>query len=291
MIYTTSLRFLPLGNINLTFGEASASPGNGSHQLAVEITAVGMWLDPDVVASNVTVLLGGHAWIDDPERRWLGELLPQVITVRGYQTHEKLMLDLSDDQLIVLERNRSGQDLSLQLTLQATLLGGPPGVHPVVDQQVGYRIGRARWLEILDHLGTEVSIVLRVPSPLTDAANALPPAASDEDAASLAQATSRLRQARAELRDHQWEHCVATCRRVLENLGRLVPMSSAKQVAAVVPQQRTQEQRWAAIYHDVSSMASAAHHDDDATAGFTWTRADAEAILAMTAGLLDRYVR
>lgn len=70
MIHTASLRFLPLGNINLTFGDASASPGNGSHRLTVEITAVGMWLDPDVVASNVTVLLGGQAWIDNPERRW-----------------------------------------------------------------------------------------------------------------------------------------------------------------------------------------------------------------------------
>jgi hypothetical protein len=42
------------------------------------------------------------------------------------------------------------------------------------------------------------------------------PAASAEDAASLSQTPACLRQARAELRDHLWAHCVATCRQVLE---------------------------------------------------------------------------
>jgi hypothetical protein len=68
-------------------------------------------------------------------------------------------------------------------------------------------------------------------------------------------------------------------------------LPSAKQVSAVPPQQRTQQQRWAAIYHDRASMASAAHHDDETTDGFTWTRTDAEAILVTTAGLLNRYTR
>ena len=50
-----------------------------------------------------------------------------------------------------------------------------------------------------------------------------------------------------------------------------------------------QDQRWAAIYYGVKSMASAAHHDDYSTLGFVWQRADAEAILAATTGLLLRF--
>jgi hypothetical protein len=45
--------------------------------------------------------------------------------------------------------------------------------------------------------------------------------------------------------------------------------------------QRTQEQRWAAIFHGVKSMSSAAHHDDSTTEGFS---SDTEAILATTTG-------
>ena len=52
---------------------------------------------------------------------------------------------------------------------------------------------------------------------------------------------------------------------------------------------RTQGQRWAAIYYDVKSMASSAHHDDQTTDGFVWNRSDAEALLAATAGLLAHY--
>jgi hypothetical protein len=138
-------------------------------------------------------------------------------------------------------------------------------------------------------VGTEVGILLRVPSPLTDSSTTPPPAASAEDAASLAQATARLRQASAELRDHQWEHCVATCRRVLENLARLVDLPLATVVSKIKAEDRTQDERWATIYYDVKSMASAAHHDDSTTEGFSWNRADAEAVLAATAGLLTRY--
>lgn len=131
--------------------------------------------------------------------------------------------------------------------------------------------------------------MLRVPSPLTDSALQTSSPNSTDDAASLAQATARLRQARGELRDHQWEHCIATCRRVLENVARLVALPAASDVFRIRPEDRTKDQRWAAIYYDTKAMASAAHHDDETTTDFKWTRVDAEAILAATAGLLTRY--
>jgi hypothetical protein len=84
---------------------------------------------------------------------------------------------------------------------------------------------------------------------------------------------------------------VATCRRVLENISRMASLPSARSVADTPAVQRTQEQRWAAIYWDVKSMANAAHHDDSTTEDFSWSRADAEAILAGTAGLLGRYTQ
>jgi len=115
------------------------------------------------------------------------------------------------------------------------------------------------------------------------------PATSADDAPSLAQAAARLRQARAELRDGQWEHSVATCRRVLENIARLVSVPTAASMDDVSAQKRTQDQRWAAVFNDLKSLASAAHHDDVTTDGFAWGRADAEAVLAATAGLLRLY--
>lgn len=215
--------------------------------------------------------------------------MKQVVTLRGYAAgEEELIVSLTDDQLLHLERIRGQDDVVLRLKLQATLLS-PDGVHPVTHQELPLRIPRTHWLELLDQAGTEVGVLVRVSSPLTDSVLAPLADASDDDAASLSQATARLRQARAELRDQQWEHCVATCRRVLENISRLVTVPSAKQVFSVPADSRTQDQRWAAIYWDVKGMAHAAHRDDSTTEGFSWSRADAETILAATAGLLARY--
>ncbi len=84
---------------------------------------------------------------------------------------------------------------------------------------------------------------------------------------------------------------LATCRRVLENISKLAALPSARTIDKTPARERTQEQRWAAIYWDVKSMANAGHHDDTTTAGFSWNRTDAEAILVTTAALLGRYTQ
>lgn len=288
-VTTASLRFLPLGQIHMAFGDVHLTPGSGTHRLVLPVKITGTWLDPEAPTSNAAALLVGTVWTSQPYFRWLAGLEPQVLTLRGFAIGEELVLSLSDEQLIALERARGEDDIVLNLKLQATLLPPYEGVHPITAEETTFRISRTRWLELLDQVGTEVGILLRVPSPLTDSPTELPPAASAEDAASLAQATARLRQARAELRDHQWEHCVATCRRVLENIARLVNLPSGTALSKIKPEDRSQDERWAAIYYDVKSMASAAHHDDGTTEGFIWRRADAEAVLATTASLLARY--
>ena len=79
-----------------------------------------------------------------------------------------------------------------------------------LSTRVHFRITRARWLELLDQVGGEVGIVVRVPSSLTDSVFQPPPAASTEDAASLSRAAARTCQARAELRGtSQWDAVAA----------------------------------------------------------------------------------
>ncbi|MBL6280112.1 hypothetical protein JMF97_28520 [Micromonospora fiedleri] len=284
-----SLRYLPLGQIHVSFGDVYLMPGVANHRLTLPVQVTSTWLDNP--QSNTQALLTGTFWAEQPTFRWLAGLEPQVVTLRSYAAGEELVVSLTDDQLVSLERARGRDDVVLRLKLQATLLAPPDGVHPVAHEELPVRILRTRWQELLDLAGTEVGVLVRVPSPLTDSALSPPPAASDDDVASLAQAAARLRQARDELRDQQWEHCVATCRKVLENIARLVTLPSAKSVADTPAAQRTQDQRWAAIYWDVKGMTHAAHHDGGTTEGFSWSRADAEAIMAATAGLLRRYTQ
>lgn len=284
-----SLTFQPLGQIHASFGDIHLTTGVANHRLAVPVHLMGTWLDANDPQGSTQALLTGSVWTDQPSYRWVAGLEPQVVALRGYAPGEELTASLMDDQLICLERARGQDDVVFRIKLQATLLDAPAGVHPVDHDELPVRIPKTCWMELLDQAGTEVGVLIRVSSPLTDLADV--PASFDEDVASLAQAAARLRQARAELRDQQWEHCVATCRRVLENVSRLVDIPSAKSVGGTPVERRTQNQRWAAIYWEVKAMASAAHHDDDTTEGFSWGRADAEAVLAATAGLLAKYTQ
>lgn len=288
-VTTVSLRFPPLGQIHMAFGNMDLTRGSGTHRLVLPVAITCTWLDPDVPTSTSAALLVGTVWTTQPNLRWLAGLEPQVLNLRGFAIGEKLALSLSDEQLIALERARGEGDIVLKLELQATLLTPYEDVHPITATQTEFYISSSRWFELLDQVGSEVGILVRIPSPLTDSPTEPPPTASADNAASLAQATARLRDARAELRNHQWEHCVATCRKVLENINLLVSLPSAKDLFKVNTEKRSQDERWAAIYYDVKCMASAAHHDGGTTEDFIWRRADAEAVLAATAGLLLLY--
>ena len=285
-----SLRYLPVGQVHVALGDLQLTTGVANHRLALSVRATATWLDSKDPQSYAQALLSGTVWSDQPSFRWVAGLEARVVTFRGYATAEELVASVSDDQVTCLERIRGHDQLALRIKLQATLLAPPAGLYPVAEEEFPVRLTSARWQELLDQAGTEAGVLVRVSGPLTDSALA-PGPASNDDAGSLAQAVLRLRQARAELRDHRWEHCVATCRKVLKNISRLVTLPSAKSVSGTAAEQRGQEQRWAAIYWDVRSLANAAHHDDSTTEGFSWTRLDAEAILAATAALLARYTQ
>jgi hypothetical protein len=290
---TGSLRFGGLGQIHVAFGDVQVNAGSGTHRLVFPAQVTATWLDPDGPPGGPppsdAALITGTVWTEIQGHRWLADMAPQVIATRGYVLGEEFWIDLSSDQVIELERGRGESDLRLTLKVTATLLQPKIGTHPLAQEQIAVNVTPAIWLGLLDHLGTEVGIILRVPSPLTDSALNRPSAASNEDAASLTQATARLRQARTELKDHQWEHCVATCRKVLENIARLVAIPPAERAFRMPPDSRSQPERWAAIYHEVKRMTHPAHHDGESNDDFAWDRASAETILAMTASLLLRY--
>jgi hypothetical protein len=157
-----------------------------------------------------------------------------------------------------------------------------------MTQDFSVRIPRSRWIELLDGVGRAVGITLRIPSPLTDPGIAAK-SVNDPTVASLTQAAARLRDARRQLRDQQWEQSVATCRKVLENVAMINPMPTSKEVNAVAPRSRDKRLRWAATFQDVLSLTHAAAHDEGTK--ISYDAVDAEAILAATASLLRTYSR
>lgn len=284
--------FGTLGSIQMAHQDAAIYSGAGTHRLVVPVTLSASWLREDTDVAFV--LVAGSVYLTQPGHRFLGELNTQVADVRAFPTHLDLSVVLTDDQLAGVEQARGHDDLVMNLKVQLTLLQPPPGVHATHAQDSAVRVRSSHWTDLLDQIGAQTAIIVRVASPLTDAQQfdaARTHADSDESLPSLAQATRRLRQARRHLRDGRWSDCVGTCRLVLENVSALHDIPGESTVRQLKPRERDQPQRWAATYHAVHSLASAAHHDDGTTQDFVWSKHDAEAMLAMTAALVHAYAR
>jgi hypothetical protein len=272
--------------INVTFGALQAFAGSGAHQLRIPLETIASWLD-DQGKNTVQLLVTGRVRVERLSPIWLCDVGSQVLTVRGYVVRsDGLTLSLTDDQFVALERNRLAGDIRLILDLQFTLLDPPDGVYPVRDVQVSHSTRESAWMELLGQLGTEVAVVLRVPSPLS------PRRASDEAAetppATLVEAAAFLRDAREKATARQWKECVQACRDVLDTIGHFAPVVPTSQI----PKERDlrgQQDRLANMFHATRAMAHAAHHVDAVTKTFVWNRATAEAVLGSTTALLLAY--
>jgi len=283
--------FAPFGQVTLSFKPPQLLAGAGVHLLRLPFEAVVGWLD-EQSGEKVPLLLAGRAWFESGQiaMRWTGAIAPQTVVLRGYSTQEELSISLTDGQVIAIDELRGPHgDVSFRLDLSATWLTPPAAVHPTVSYQFCLRLSEAAWLHQLNQIGTETSFLIRVPSPLSEAGvPAQEWAASAADRASRTQAASRLRQAEKEFHDGDYEQCVATCRRVLENYKRLTPVPALNEVTKVRSEDRKPQERWAMVYHALVGLTHPAHHDDLTTRLFTWTRSDAQAVLAAVSSLVAR---
>lgn len=254
----------------------------GQSTLRIRLSVHGTWLEDKNSSSNEALLLSGYLTVGEGSSR-LSSFDTHFFTIYGWPVDDDLDFPVTMDQLLAIEDARGmAGDVQLVLRMQGTL----PRIAGTVTAgaNLAIRISASEWVGMLDQLGTEVAIAVRVPSPLSDG-TAVPPPADGATAKSRAQAVARLRQARNSLRDGRPEDCVSACRLVVENLEKLVPLPAAKGLFAKAPESRNKEERWAALRWDLASLLSAAHHDDEVTAGIDFGAKDAEVILALTASL------
>ena len=265
----------------------SRAVGGNVLSLPVELSAEWLEAEPKESAS---VLFTGSVRMENHASRWLGWLIPQVFALRGYRVSEELGLLLSDDQLEAVEERRGGESLDLWVQIDAHDVGGDQPSYPHAQIQAAVRVPSSTWCEQLDQVGAEVCLAIRVPAPFVDVGG-VAPAADAATVASRSQASARLRQARDQLRDGATEQCVATCRLVLENLDVLTPPVDAQSVFKKTPRTRSPQERWDVLRHDLASLLSMAHHDDEVTRNLSWNSADAAAVLALVSAMASRIMQ
>jgi hypothetical protein len=186
-----------------------------------------------------------------------------VVTVH----RQDLVFPLTSLQLHAIEAGRSG-DVAFEVELEATL---PQGTgYPGTAKATAYiSIAKSRWEEQLVQVAPSAAFEMAVPYPLHDSRRH--------------EAGQALREAQRLITENEIRAAFGEVRRALEWIRDNVSWDHPGKKAA---QQCNQTERWRRLLEALFSQASGALHNDTVTKDFVYTRAEAETLLTMTAGLL-----
>ncbi|MEV7801940.1 hypothetical protein AB0O28_03210 [Microbispora sp. NPDC088329] len=198
----------------------------------------------------------------------------QLIAPTVRQTEFHLVGFVSDDQLRAAEELRRGAELWFTLALRVRTVDGELPTLVSYSGHLTFPVEAGEWSSQLERVDAGSFFEVLVPMP---------------EAADHAAAVRRLQEARRLLRDNQLDAALGEARKALEPVLEAVRAQGlAKGASEKRARERTLNERFAVLVEDVFSLLSGAAHDDEITKDFQFTRAEALALLATTAGLVNR---
>jgi hypothetical protein len=176
---------------------------------------------------------------------------------------------ITNAQLLALEQQRNG-DLRLELQVKGFLpqaTSGFPGASEVTEH---ITVAESRWRQQLAGLGRTLGAEMLIPFP-----------DDDEPRRGVA---AFLREAQRLLGGNEIDSAMLQVRKALESIKNISSWSwpGKKQKG-----DWTADERWALIRSALEDQASGAMHVDPGTRDYKYTRAEVEALIAMTAALLS----
>ncbi|WP_146175050.1 hypothetical protein [Umezawaea tangerina] len=211
------------------------------------------------------------------ERRLLTHLVAKnLVNPTLVATEVTLTGFVSDEQLRAAEALREGAEhIWVTLQVSVTCVDGDPAQLVGGTGEFGFDLLSGEWAQELERV--DAGSYLEILVPLT----------KDKDHAT---AVRRLRKARELVRDNHLEEALGETRKVIEAIRAADgTLDIARQARPKPPRDRDQRERWAFLAEDLFSLLSGAAHDDPGTTEhFVWSRKDVLALVAATAGLLNR---
>ncbi|MEU1630307.1 hypothetical protein ABZ746_34435 [Streptomyces sp. NPDC020096] len=198
--------------------------------------------------------------------RWLSNTAAPLRTRLYNSSSISVQLPLTNEQLLALEEHRAGGPFTLELRLRAYV-----AEHDVADDSVQIWVPASVWQDELERLGQAVAFTLSVPVPAAEGAQR--------------EAADYLLDARRLLNAGRYDKAIGSARQAMERAFDLTQWPAIARTDD--PRERSQGQRWRAIYKAAYDQASGAEHADEVTKDFTYSRAEAEALIGIAAALLN----
>ncbi|MFE5096622.1 hypothetical protein ACFRCI_41510 [Streptomyces sp. NPDC056638] len=240
----------------------SLAPGFDVHRLTIAAELL-----PAGLEHNLLCEVEAEVYVAPPNWRWIATAKPTRVRLTNHNhTGLRLAFPLTNQQLLDLEEYRAGQDLLLELQISGFFQFN----HTSAESREQIRVPASVWQDELERLGTSFGFALAIPLPTPNGAR--------RDAAAYLQNARRL------LHDGEFDKAIGSARQAME---RILAVANWPQISKNDDlHQRSQAQRWRAIYKAAFDQASGAEHADEVTKDFSYSRGEAEALIGIAASLL-----
>ncbi len=257
----------------------SITPGLGAHRLLVRVE-----VEPLAVAEGCKLVqLDGELHAEHPTGpRWVGSFHPVPVPLHMPWPAD-LVVPVTDEQVLALEKDRNGQDLQVRLDLRASLPQSRK--HAIAEGQDTRRVPASIWERQIEQLGRAVSFTVTVPLPM--------------DGGPLADAARHVRQADQQITKGEYPDAVREARLAIEAMRDLQvwprhvakrrdEQTQADRYGVILDKLAAQADGYGELLQALFSQASGPQHASGALRGATWARADAVALTGMAAAMLHR---
>jgi len=220
-----------------------------------------------VARSNQGGAYLGIAW---PESAW-------VLCTSSFSNNAAILfdLDLSSEQLALIEKLREGGDLVFNLHFLCEVSSGDDITRG--DDDVRFHVNQSSWITCMKQFGQDRIVLLEVD---------LPPEVGD-----LRTAASLLKRAREELDAGNYDGVVQQCRRAIESVQKALNLKSAINTAvqtfATGERRKMTKNARALLVNEVAlHYAHPANHVDEDGKAFDYGRRDAAFMLALASAVV-----
>jgi hypothetical protein len=243
---------------------ASITRGLGVYPLTLQLSLTPHGFEPGtVVELNAELEVHGNPgyWLAAGTR-------PARVAFHGGAVGCRITFPLTSAQILGIEENRQGVRPGFSLNLRGFLPGDPADTGQECSQY--FAIAASTWLDLTERVNAAVAFTIPIPLAVTSGAHA--------------EGAELLKQARHELNAGNVDAAIVRARGAMERSFAAAQWPAIRRDEDFT--QRSQEQRWRAIYKAALDQASGAAHEDDVTKEFAYTRREAEALIGIAAALL-----
>lgn len=267
--------------VNLSPNNVSGWPdGLGIHRLRF---SVGYHTPPRkevYVARNFRAVV--EVSPDNGQRHRLGTAWPEAswsVTTGQFSSAAGILfdMDLSPEQLVLIERLRAGGNLNFTLKVLCDVEGSS-GLEKGMDE-IRFAVDRGVWIQCMKQFGVDRLILLEVDLPAEEG--------------ELATAATLLKRAREELSAGNYDGVVQKCRLAIESVQKGLKLQSGIKAAVeafIRPEDRremSKRQRSLLVAEAARHFAHPALHVDEAGQLFDYGRRDASFMLALASAVVS----